>query len=116
MDMLLFALVWLYAAYAFDFYLAKFFSFLVSLFYMLLFIRWMRLRETRKKIAFWVWRNLSGGAEPFYRNATLKKHVAPIPPDAHTWFGLKLHLWIMASSYLVKVGELTYYPTLREKF
>jgi hypothetical protein len=70
----------------------------------------------QKFLAFWIWRNLAGGAEPFYANTILKKHVAPTPPDARAWFGLKLYLWSSASSYLIKVGELTHYPTLREKF
>lgn len=116
MSYLIFFIFWFLWAYLGEIYLLKVIEVIASLLNLSLFIQWTQKEHNRKKIAFWIWRNLSGGAEPFYRNVTLKKHVAPTPPDAHAWFGLKLRLWIMASSYLVKVGELTYYPTLREKF
>lgn len=67
-------------------------------------------------IAFWVWRNLSGGSNPFYASPALEKFKGPIPPKHNTWFGLKFKIWNKAQVYLVGIGELTYTPTLREKF
>jgi hypothetical protein len=69
-----------------------------------------------KRIAFWIWRNLSGGATPFYTSPKLDKFKAPTPPAADAWRGLKLYLWNKATDYLVSIGELTHTPTLREKF
>lgn len=69
-----------------------------------------------KSLAFWIWRNLSGGAAPFYSSPKLDKFKAPTPPAADAWRGLKLYLWNKATDYLVGIGELTHTPTLREKF
>lgn len=72
--------------------------------------------RTKKAIAFWIWRNLSGGATPFYVSPKLDKFKAPTPPEADAWRGWKLKLWNKATDYLVGIGELTHTPTLREKF
>lgn len=72
--------------------------------------------EKPKRIAFWIWRNLSGGVTPFYTSPKLDKFKAPTPPAADAWRGVKLYLWNKATDYLVGIGELTHTPTLREKF
>lgn len=70
----------------------------------------------KNRIAFWIWKNLSGGVEPFYQNINLRKYQSPKAPSASSWFGLKLAIWNMAAGYLVINGDLTFTPTLREKF
>lgn len=65
-------------------------------------------------IAFWIWRNLADGRVPFYDNYILLRHktyVAPVNKSR-----LRLWLWNQAVSYLMKDGQLTTTPTLREKF
>lgn len=69
-----------------------------------------------KVVSFWIWRNLSGGETPFYQSPELEKFQAPIAPSADAWWGWKLQAWTAAQDYLVSCGELTYTPTLKEKF
>ena len=63
-----------------------------------------------------IWRTLAGGKESFYGSLKLKRFKTNTPPDASDWFGLKLRLWNRAVEYLMSIGELTYTPTLKNKF
>ena len=69
-----------------------------------------------KLFALWVWNNLASEKTPFYQSPALQKFQAPNPPSATDWRGWKLKIWSMAKDYLVSIGELTYTPTLKEKF
>lgn len=71
--------------------------------------------KIKTKIAFWIWRNLSGGTAPFYK-AFPEKSLTHLEPTSVAWFGWKLKIWKAAVDYLLKVGELTHTPTLKEKF
>lgn len=65
-------------------------------------------------IAFWIWRNLAGGRMPFYESQKLLKHKTYIAPIKKS--RLRLWVWNSAVDYLVKQKELTFTPTLKEKF
>lgn len=75
----------------------------------------MDLRKPLKtRLAFWVWRNLAGGMINFYNNPTLWRHKAYMEPINASRF--RRWLWRTCLGYLVRQGELTQTPTLRDKF
>jgi len=80
-------------------------------------ILFYRLQNRLKRfLSFWAWKSLSGGKQPFYRSRKLKRFQTNIPPEESAWFGLKLKIWNKAVDYLMSIGELTFTPTLRDKF
>ena len=62
-----------------------------------------------KRLAFWIWKHLAGGTAPFYKSGKLHTFTEPTTT-------LRRWLWNQAVAYLLKTGDLTYTPTLREKF
>ena len=69
-----------------------------------------RIASLNKRLAFWIWKHLAGGTTPFYRSGNLHTFTEPTGPALRRW------LWNRAVSYLLKTGDLTFTPTLREKF
>lgn len=68
--------------------------------------------DLQKQIAFFIWRHLAGGNVPFYESHRLLRHKTYVPPRNR----LKRWLWNKAVAYLVRNGQLTQTPTLREPF
>lgn len=68
--------------------------------------------DIKKSLAFWIWEHLSSGKVPFYQSRKLDRFQTFTEPKP----GLKRWLWNRAVDYLKKTGDLTYTPTLREKF
>lgn len=69
----------------------------------------------KKWIAFWIWCNLAGGKAPFYKARQLNRLQTYTVPELGR-FGFRRWLWLRAVDYLKSQGDLTYTPTLREKF
>jgi len=72
-----------------------------------------RIAAIKKRSAFWIWEHLSGGKVPFYQSRKLDRFQTFNEP---TKPGLRRWLWNRAVAYLKKTGDLTYTPTLKEKF
>ena len=69
-----------------------------------------------KPLALWVWNHLADGKAPFYQDAGLQKHQAPVPPDPTAWRGWKRWLWNKAVDHLVWTRDISYTPALKVKF